>query len=75
MKHNKKKETNDCYRNKNHFCQSHIPRTIAASYLIGSGVVSCDNKIISLGTIPCEITNVFCLSLPMTTFFKQINDS
>lgn len=52
-----------------------LPSTIAASYLIESGVLSCDNSIIRRGTIPCEITNVFCLSLPITTFFRQINDS
>lgn len=51
------------------------PSTIAASYLIGIGVFSCDNRIIRRGSMPCDIINDFCLSLPMTTFFKHTNDS
>lgn len=64
---------------KEHYMQSNNkvngPKTIAASYRTFSGARGSFRIVIRRGTIPCDMTIFFCLSLPMTTFFKQINDS
>ena len=52
-----------------------IPIIIAASIRKLIPNVSSFTSVINRGTTPCDITEPFCLLLPITAFFKQINAS
>lgn len=53
----------------------YLPSTIAVSYRMHIGICTSLRMANSRGTMPCDITDPFCLSLPIIAFFKQIKDS